>query len=76
MSVFGMNRSDAELMQYLKPVGGGPSGKRCPRWESPNLLRTSVRTMNRDRSAFSTMKLGSNGRVKLGQPVPESNLSV
>jgi len=40
------------------------------------LLRTSVRTMKKPRSLFSRMFSGSSGRVKLGQPVPESNLSV
>ncbi len=30
-------------MQYLRPVGGGPSVKTWPRWESPCVLRTSTR---------------------------------
>ena len=71
-----MNRSAAEFMQYLRPVGAGPSEKTCPRWESPCLLRTSVRFENRWRSSRSTMFPGSRGLVKLGQPVPESYLSV
>ena len=41
----GMNLSAAEFMQYRRPVGGGPSGKRWPRCESANRLRTSMRTM-------------------------------
>ena len=69
-----MNRNAAELMQYLFSVGGGPSSKTCPRWESPFLLRTSVRKNFfglRFRRYFLAQRL-----VKLGQPVPESNLSM
>ena len=50
ISSLGMNRSDAELMQYLSPVGLGPSSNTCPRCESPKRLRTSVRVMNSWRS--------------------------
>ena len=32
-----MNRNAAEFMQYLRPVGFGPSGKTWPRCESPSL---------------------------------------
>ena len=42
----GMNRSDAELMQYRRPPASlGPSGNTCPRWLSPCVERTSVRTI-------------------------------
>jgi hypothetical protein len=33
------------LMQYLKCVGGGPSGNTWPRWLPQRLQCTSVRTM-------------------------------
>ena len=75
MSARGMKRREAELMQYRRPVGGGPSGKTWPRCEPANRLRTSTRTMKWLRSSCSTTKFGSTGRVKLGQPVPESYLS-
>ena len=38
--------------------------------------RTSVRLINKDRSEYSATASGSIGAVKLGQPVPESNLVV
>ena len=71
-----MNRNEAELMQYRSPVGRGPSGNTCPRCESPCLLRSSTLTMPWLSSLFSTMFSSTSGLVKLGQPVPESNLSV
>ena len=43
ISPSGTKRSAAELMQYRKPVGGGPSGKTCPKWASPVFERTSTR---------------------------------
>jgi hypothetical protein len=53
----------------------GPSGKTWPRWLSPCLERTSVRAMPCELSTFSTTFAASRGRVKLGHPVPLSNLS-
>ena len=70
-----MNRSAAEFMQYRSPVGGGPSSKTWPRWESPWAERISVRTESNDRSTFWRTFAGSSGCVKLGHPVPDSNLS-
>jgi hypothetical protein len=35
------------LMQYLFPVGGGPSSKTCPRWASQTAHRDSVRGMKK-----------------------------
>ena len=32
-------------MQYLSPVGSGPSSKMCPRWASQRLQSTSTRFM-------------------------------
>lgn len=75
-SSLGMNLSAAEFMQYLSPVGFGPSLNRCPRWESACLLLTSVLAVKRPLSSRSTMFPGSSGLVKLGHPVPESYLSV
>ena len=70
-----MNLRDAELTQYLKPTGFGPSGNTWPRWESARALRTSTRFMPRLSSARSTTLPGAIGFAKLGQPVPLSNLS-
>lgn len=40
-------------MQYLLPVGGGPSSKTCPRWASQTAQRTSTRGMKKiDMSSF------------------------
>ena len=41
----GFNSSDAEFMQYRKPVGAGPSSNTCPRCASQRAQRASVRTM-------------------------------
>ena len=35
--------NEAELMQYLLPVGAGPSGNTCPRCASHETQRTSIR---------------------------------
>src|SRR5207245_1557810 len=43
----GRNLSDAELMQYLSPVGLGPSSNTCPKWAPQLAHSTSVRRMNR-----------------------------
>ncbi len=71
----GMNRRDAELMQYRTPVGAGPSSNTWPRCESPAFERTSVRIMPWEMSDLLMTREPSTGFVKLGQPVPESNLS-
>src|SRR2546422_10062957 len=70
-----MKRSAAEFMQYRNPVGAGPSSKTCPRWESACADRTSVRAMKSERSVRLWMFAASSGFVKLGHPVPDSNLS-
>src|SRR5262249_33820987 len=49
--------------------------KTWPRCESATLERTSVRAIPKVESFFSTTSLPFTGLVKLGQPVPESNLS-
>ena len=72
----GMNRKAAEFMQYLNPVGLGPSlnyvsqvgiavlaAHFCPRGEKPLVLTLHYISPVRGAS------------WKLGQPVPESNLS-
>ena len=46
---------DAELMQYRRPVGGGPSLKTCPRWAPQRRQVTSVRTIPNDRSWCSAI---------------------
>src|ERR1019366_5476827 len=42
---FGSRSMEAELMQYRRPVGLGPSSKTWPRWASHLEQRTSVRFM-------------------------------
>ena len=70
-----MNRSAAELTQYRSPPSArGPSLKTWPRWLSPCAERTSVRIIRWVKSRFSTTLAASIGLVKLGQPVPLSNL--
>src|SRR5215831_622811 len=65
--------SAAELMQYRKPVGLGPSGKTWPRWASQRWQATAVRTMPNVVSRISSTFSLATGSQKLGQPVPESN---
>ena len=62
-------------MQKRLPVGGGPSSKTWPRWDSASEERTSVRGRIALQSVRSYTAPGSSGFVKLGQPVPDSNLS-
>src|SRR5437879_13867156 len=59
-------------MQYRRPVGLGPSSNTCPKWAPQLAHSTSVRRMNKLRSAFSSMLSFRTGTQKLGQPVPES----
>ncbi len=40
-----VRRMHTELMQYRRPVGGGPSRNRWPRWASQPAHVISVRTM-------------------------------
>lgn len=56
-------------MQYLLPVGLGPSSKTWPKCEPHFLQTTSVR-LSSGRSSTASEKAGSQ---KDGQPVPESN---
>src|SRR3989475_9628644 len=67
------NLREAELRQYRKPVGSGPSSNTCPRWEPQLAHSTSTRRMNKLRSSFSCTWSFCTGAQKLGQPVPESN---
>src|SRR3954454_19596837 len=72
---FGCSFSAAELIQYSRPVGPGPSGKTWPRWPLHFEHRTSVRIMPWLTSRSSSTWLSTAGAVKLGQPQPESNLA-
>src|SRR2546425_4541382 len=63
----------AELIQYLRPVGSGPSSKTCPRWEPQFEHSTSTLFIKNERSVFSFTFSFFAGSQKLGQPVPESN---
>src|SRR5439155_21396690 len=38
---------EAELIQYRRPVGAGPSSNTCPRWASQALHSTSVRRIQK-----------------------------
>ncbi len=62
-------------MQYLIPVGCGPSGKTCPRCASHFEHTTSVLIIPWERSSFSETFSGATGSRKLGHPVPESNFA-
>src|SRR6478736_4168409 len=72
---FGCSFSAAELMQYRRPVGPGPSLKTWPRWPSHFEHSTSVRIMPWETSRSSSTWLSIAGCEKLGQPQPESNLA-
>src|ERR1700722_4294295 len=61
------------FMQYLRPVGCGPSSNTWPRWPPHRLQRTSVRVMVKLVSGRSKTAL-SRAFQKLGKPVPLSNL--
>src|ERR1035437_4017334 len=70
-----MNLKEAELIQYRRFVGVGPSLNTCPRCEFPNLLLVSTLVIPAELSVSFSMYLVSIGLEKLGQPQPESNLS-
>ena len=61
-------------MQYRSPVGPGPSGNTCPRWAPQLRQTTSVRTIPWLVSVRPSTPSSVAGAVKLGHPVPESNL--
>ena len=63
-------------MQYLKPLGSGPSGKTCPWCASHVLHITSTLTVPKEVSFSYLMAFSFIGCVKLGHPVPELNLIV
>src|SRR6516165_4587861 len=63
----GFSFSAAELMQYRRPVGSGPSLKTWPRWPLHFEHNTSVRIMPWLRSDSSSTWLSAAGCVKLGQ---------
>src|SRR3954470_14257475 len=71
----GSNFSDTPFMQYRSPVGPGPSGKTWPRWPPQRAQLTSVRLIPWLLSGTSSTAPATAGSVKLGQPVPESNLA-
>src|SRR5919108_1992231 len=65
--------SDAELIQYLFPVGRGPSSKTWPRC-APQLLHwTSILRIPWLLSTMNFKFCILAGAQKLSQPVPESN---
>ena len=75
-AVFRFTRfSEAEFMQYRMWVGAGPSSKTWPRCASHLPQRTSTRSIPKLRSSFVFTFSFAIGAEKLGQPVPDSNLS-
>ncbi len=60
-------------MQYLNPVGLGPSVNTCPKCPPQFLQTTSVLTIPREMSFSFSIFSSSKGWKKLGQPHPESN---
>ena len=67
-----MNSRASPLMQYLRPVGLGPSSNTWPRCPPHRRQCTSVRLMKNEVSSEVPMA-PSSGAQKLGQPVPLSN---
>ena len=72
---FARKTSDAELMHQRWPVGLGPSSKTWPWWPPQRAQSTSSRTMPKLVSEPTLTRSAAITRVKLGQPVPDSNLS-
>src|SRR5690606_30092284 len=68
--------SAAELMQYRRPLGPGPSGNTWPRWAPQEAQRTSGRRMPQLVSSCVVMRPGSATPEKLGQAQSECNLTV
>jgi len=62
-------------MQKRSPVGGGPSGKTCPRCASQRLQCTSTRAIPWLSSVSVARFSLETGARKLGQPLPDSNLA-
>src|SRR5258708_6223012 len=60
-----------ELMQYLSPVGCGPSSKTCPRWASHRLHFTSVRRIPWLVSLSASTAPSLAGALQLGPPGPD-----
>ena len=68
-----MNSRDAELMQYLNPVGLGPSLNICPRCPSQLEQITSTLFIPKLLSSRKLTYFLSSTSKKHGHPVPESN---
>src|ERR1700722_2391221 len=66
-------RSDAEFMQYRRPVGLGPSSNTWPRCASHSVHATAIRSVPSELSWISRTFSFAIGSQKLGQPVPASN---
>ncbi len=65
------------MIQYLThPCSAGPSLNTCHRVQLDELLVISVLSIPKRSSYDSSTNDASIGLVKLGHPVPESNLSV
>src|SRR6056297_808076 len=70
----GTKRSARPLLHQRWPVGGGPSSKTWPWWPPQRMQWYSVRGRISLKSSLVSTR-PSMGWVKLGQPVPLSNLS-
>src|SRR2546430_13116331 len=59
------NLREAELIQYRRPVGFGPSSNTCPKWDPQFAHSTSVRRMKklRSRSEEHTSELQSQSNL-------------
>jgi len=71
-----MNSRAAEFIQYLiPPNSAGPSLNTCHKLPLELVLVMAVLFISKRLSSLSTTIASEIGFVKLGQPVPESNLS-
>lgn len=62
-------------MQYLRPVGAGPSLKTCPRCDPHPAHSTSEQPVNENFSRIVNTDPDSAGRQKLGHPDRERNFA-
>ncbi len=72
--IAGSKVNDVPFMQYLRPVGRGPSSNTCPRCPLHRAQWTSARTIPCVLSIEVSTASGT-GAEKLGQPVPLSNFA-
>lgn len=71
-----LNIREAELIQYLKPVGCGPSVNTCPKCALQLLQTTSTLNIPCVLSLIFSMLLLAIGVKKLGHPDPDLNFEL